>query len=76
MTHCSSADTTSALLFVLPSKMIPGVPPGNPLMGSPAPSTGPFLITWSTHDHFTYAQPRLRQLLRPLLHRARICPIS
>ncbi|AFR28175.1 hypothetical protein ARUE_c12550 [Arthrobacter sp. Rue61a] len=76
MTQLFSADVSSVLLFVLPSTVIPGVPHGNPFTGSPASSTGPFFITWSTHDHFTYTQPRLRQLLCPVLHRARIFPLG
>ncbi|PRB39736.1 hypothetical protein CQ020_16685 [Arthrobacter sp. MYb23] len=75
MTLFSSADNTSALFFVLPSKVITGVPQGNPLVGSPALSPGPFLFTWSMHDHFTKPQPGLRQLFCPLLYRARIRPI-
>ncbi|TQS89913.1 hypothetical protein EU811_18950 [Arthrobacter sp. TS-15] len=76
MTHFSSADGSSALLFALPSMVIAGVPLGNPLMGSPAPSTGPILFTWSMHETFTKPHPGLRQLLRPVLYRARICPVG
>ena len=64
-----------ALLFVLPSTVITGVPPGNPLTGSPALSPGPFFFTWSMHDHFTKPQPGLRQLLCPLLYGTRVLPI-
>ncbi|TVU66609.1 hypothetical protein FQP90_00235 [Paenarthrobacter nitroguajacolicus] len=76
MTQTLCADPALALHFVLPSLVIPGVPMGNPLTGSPVPSTGPSFITWSTHDHFTHPSPGLRQLFCPLLHRPRIRPLG